>query len=220
MEKIILITGGSRGIGKETAKYLSEKKHGIIITYNNNEKEARETKKICLEKGAKFVDIVKMDVRDKLSIEAAMEYVKNEYKEISKLVNNAGYAVWKYFYDQSIEDIEKQVRINLEGLIKVTHYFLPLTEEEVINIASGAGKRPHLKLSTYSATKFGVIGFTKNLAVEGGIKSYSINPNMTQTDMTNYQGEPVEDVGKVIGQIINEEIPTENGSDIDVKDYL
>jgi 3-oxoacyl-[acyl-carrier protein] reductase len=127
---------------------------------------------------------------------------------------------WKPLKKQSPGDIENQIRTNLEGLIKMTRRCLPHVKEMIINIASGAGKTGFADLTTYCATKFGVRGFTQSLAEEvTKIKIYSVNPDMTATRMTNFEGRPPEQVARVVLNTAKGMYKVQSGSDIDVWEY-
>ena len=122
--KTILITGSSIGIGRETAYLFSKEKANVIITYYKDKKEGQQTAKKCKELGAKDVLLIELNVMETNSIKEALKTITNKYKEIDILINNAGVVVWKLLKDQSIEEIESQIRTNLEGLIKTTKIFL------------------------------------------------------------------------------------------------
>ena len=99
--------------------------------------------------------------------------------------------------------------------------FLPIINDSIINISSGAGKTGYSSLSTYCATKFGVRGFTKALSNElENIKVINVNPGMTATQMTNFKGVPAREVADVIFRTATGKISVDNGGDVDVWDYV
>ncbi len=150
-----------------------------------------------------------------------MKTIVKKFSKINVLINNAGVVFWKELLEQEDEEIENQIRTNLEGLIKVTKYCLPYVKEMIINISSGAGKTGHATLTTYCATKFGVRGFTQALARElKEIKVYSVNPGRTKTRMTDFSGDSPEKVAEIIFNTAlgNYKIPS--GGDVDVWDLL
>ncbi len=112
------------------------------------------------------------------------------------------------------------MRVNLEGLIKITSYSLPYIREMIINISSIRTKELFPKQTVYIASKFGVKGFTKALALETNLKVYAINPGLTSTRMTNFQGVNPELVAKVIVDLADGKINLESGEDIDVSDCI
>jgi len=167
-DKVVLVTGSSQGIGKETAIAFAEKGANLIITYNKNKKLGEEVLKEC-EKHNKC-SLINLNVKDEKSIEDVFKKIKNEFGKLDVLVNNAGVIRWKDFSKQDEKDIDDQIETNLTGLIKTTKVFLPLLSKQkevvIINISSGAGKQAYGDLSVYCATKFGVRGFTQALAQE------------------------------------------------------
>jgi len=129
--------------------------------------------------------------------------------------------------EQSYDEIRKQIEINLLGLINMTKFTLTYfqTQEEgiVINIASMAGKRVKWpETAPYSATKFGVRGFTQGIAKEyetinKNIKFYSVNPGMTSTKMTDFEGISPKKVADIIVSITKENLGKKSGEDIDIE---
>lgn len=150
------------------------------------------------------------------SIRQVVDQTIKKFGKISILVNNAGTIAWKLLEKQNLDEIENQVRTNLEGLIKMTKICLPHLEDTIINISSGAGKSGYAELTTYCATKFGVRGFTQALAEEVPFKVYSVNPDTTKTRMTNFRGRPPEQVAEVILNAAKGKYGVPSGSDIDV----
>ena len=220
MVKTVLIAGSSIGIGRETAYLFAKEKDNVIITYYKDKKEAQLTEKKCKSLGASDTLLINLNVMDTNSIKKALETITKKYKKIDILVNNAGVIAWKFLSKQSIEEIENQIRTNLEGLIKTTKIFLPYINETIINISSGAGKTAYSNLSTYCATKFGVRGFTQSLAIElKKIRVYSVNPGMTKTRMTDFEGIPPIKVAEIILETAKTGYKKSSGSDIDVWEY-
>src|SRR3989338_1982612 len=216
-EKVVFITGSSIGIGRETAFKFAKTGWKIVISYYKDEKEAKKTAEKCKELGARDVLIVKLNVMDNKSILNAVKEIVKRFNHIDVLINNAGVVVWKELIEQEDEEIENQIRTNLEGLIKVTKYCLPYIKEVIINISSGAGKTGHATLTTYCASKFGVRGFTQALAQElNGIKVYSVNPGRTKTRMTDFSGDAPEKVAEIIFNTATGRYKVDSGSDVDV----
>ena len=175
--KVVLITGSSIGIGRETAFKFAKEGCRVIVTCHKDKKEGQETADKCLKLGASDVLLLHLNVMDNISIRNCVKNVVQKFREIDILINNAGIVVWKNLEEQSFEDIENEVRTNLEGLIKMTRECLPYIKETIINISSGAGKDAFAGLSTYCATKFGIRGFTQAMDNElSGIRVFSVNP--------------------------------------------
>lgn len=215
--KVIVITGASNGIGRETAMLFAKEGCKLAITYNKDEKSAKETAKKCVELGSPGVLVVNLDIKEHNNIKSAVKQIIGKYKEIDILVNNAGVIDWKPFHEQSIESIQNQTRTNLEGLIMMTRECFSFIKETIINISSGAGKQGFGDLTTYCATKFGVRGFTQALA-DGypNLKIYSVNPGVTATRMNEFRGLHPAKVGEIIVNAAKGKYNVENGGDIDV----
>jgi len=219
--KVVLVTGSSIGIGRETAFKFAKEGCRIIVTYHKDKKEGEETAKKCADLGAADVILLQLNVMDNVSIKNFVKKAIEKFDRIDILVNNAGIVVWKSLEEQSLGDIENEVRTNLEGLIKMTRECLPYIKETIINISSGAGKSAFAGLSTYCATKFGVRGFTQAIAQElKGIKVFSVNPGSTATRMTNFQGTKPEKVAEVILRAAKGEIKADSNRDVDVWEHV
>lgn len=221
--KVVLVTGSSSGIGKATAIKFAQKGCSVIITYNQGKKNGEKVLETCRKYGNAL--LIHLDVTNDHSIEQAVEQIIQKWGKIDILVNNAGIVVGNLLIGQSTKDIEDQININLSGLIKVTRAFLPhLSDQEglIINIASGAAKAPSPGLTVYCATKFGVRGFTQSLAKElpPGIRTYCVNPRITATRVTNYEGRDPAAVADIIVQTAEEKFGKESGDDIDVLDFF
>lgn len=210
----VLITGATHGIGEHTAYHFAKDKAELFLTYNVAKDRVEEVKNKCLSLGAKRVKFFQLDLRSNDSIKALGESLS----EIDILINNAGVISWKNLEDQSFEEIENQLRANLEGLIKLTKVLLPKMKKRIVNIASGAGKTGYAGLSVYCASKFGVRGFSQSLRQElaGKIDVVVVNPGMTKTRMTNFQGDPVEKVAEVVFKAAKGEIRPDEFGDVDV----
>lgn len=216
----VFITGSSEGIGRATAYEFSKIGWNIILSYQKDKKDAIETAKKCEASGANKVLIIKLDLRKNEDILHSIKEINKKMNGLDVLINNAGVISWKELLQQEDKEIEDQLRINLEGLIKLTKYSLPYVREVIINISSGAGKIGYAELTTYCATKFGVRGFTQALAKEiPRLKIYSVNPGMTSTKMTGFKGVPPEKVAKIIFNAVMGLYSVESGGDIDVWEY-
>lgn len=220
-DKVVLITGSSLGIGKETAFKFAGENCKVIVTYFKDKNEGLAVAKKCSELGASDVLFLQLNIMDNLSIKNCVKKIIKKFKQIDFLVNNAGIVVWKRLKEQTFEDIENQVRTNLEGLIKVTRECLPYIKEAIINISSGAGKSAYGGLSTYCATKFGVRGFTQSIAQElKEINVFSVNPGQTATRMNNFTGTPPEKVADIILKAAKGEIKPDRYKDVDVWEFI
>lgn len=216
-DKVVLITGSSIGIGAETAYQFSKEGSKVIITYYKDKKEAEKVAKKCKDLGAADILVLPFDVMDDASIKDCVQVVIDKFGRIDILINNAGVYHGNILSEQSLEDIKVEIRTNLEGLIKMTRECLPYITEMIINIASRAGLRPYGGSATYSATKFGVRGFSQSLAQElSNIKVYVVNPTSTATRMADFSGQPVEEVAEIILNTVKGKYKLPSGSDINV----
>lgn len=221
MSKIVLITGGSIGIGRATCFEFAKAGYRVVFSYYKDIEEARKVEEECIRYGAKDVFSYYLNLMEDDSIKKFASEVVGRFGKIDVLINNAGVIAWKRLEEQSFDEITSQVRVNLEGLIKITKIFLPYVREMIVNVSSGAGKVGFAELTAYCATKFGVRGFTQALAKElDNIKVVVVNPDMTRTRMTNFSGRPPEEVAKVIFNVVENKIRVSSGEDVDVWRYV
>ncbi|MBR9690871.1 SDR family oxidoreductase [Candidatus Woesearchaeota archaeon] len=218
--KTVLITGASMGIGRQTAFLFAKEGAKVILTYHKDKKEAEDAAKKCKELGAKKVLVINLNVMDDASIKSCISEAAEKFKQIDIFINNAGVIAWKPLLEQSYDEIESQIRVNYEGLVKMTKEALPYVKDMIINIASGAGKTGYPSLSTYCGTKFAVRGFTQSMAGEiRDMKWACVNPGMTATRMTNFSGDPPEKVAKIILDTASGKIKPDSKLDVDVWGY-
>jgi len=215
--QIVFITGSSSGIGRETAFRFAQEGAKLVLSYNRGRIRGEKVEKRCRELGAEDALLIQLDVMDGRSIRNAFKKVRKKYGGVDFLINNAGTGVFLPFKDQTIKDIERQIRTNLEGLIKITGTFLPIIRKGIVNIASAAGKTAYAEMSTYCGTKFGVRGFTQALSQElPRLKIFCVNPDLTATRLTDYEGRPPSEVAEVIFRAVSGKIKVARGGDVDV----
>ncbi len=187
-DKIILVTGSSKGIGEATAYAFAKEKCILIVTYRSDREEAKKVAKKCEELGSPETFLILLDVRDNDSIKNSFTEVEKKFGHIDYLINNAGVIDWEKFENESFTDIENQLRTNLEGVIKMTSAYFPQIKEGIVNVASRAGHMAFIGRSVYVASKFGVIGFTKSISLEyPNLKIFSVSPGATATAMWNFK---------------------------------
>lgn len=178
-DKVIIITGGAQGIGKEIGLKFGNTK-GIVNIFDINIQKAEKVRNEIREKGSKS-DAYLVDVIDQSSVMKAVKQVVNNFGRIDILVNSAGIVNTKPFIDVEESDWDKVMNVNLKGVYHICREVFPIMIEQnygkIINIASIAGKKGggFFGNSVYGASKAGVIGLTKGLAREGG--PYGINVN-------------------------------------------
>ena len=189
--KTVLITGASRGIGKEIAKLFAIENYNVVINYNNSEDKAIELLKEIRENGGNAI-AVKADVSKTDEVIKMIEIINVEFGGVDVLVNNAAIASQTLFTDITEIEWDKIFNINVKGTFNCTKAVLPKMlhqkKGKVINISSiwgitGASCEVH-----YSTTKAAIIGFTKSLAKELGPSNITVNcvaPGVIDTEMNS-----------------------------------
>ncbi len=182
MDKVILITGASSGIGLHTAKLFQAKNWKVAATMRSPEK-ATEL--------ARIVDIacIRLDVTDPDSIREAIAETLERFGRIDVVVNNAGYGLLGAFEAASSEQIERQFETNVLGLMSVCREVLPYFREQkkgmIVNVSSVGGRMTFPVSSLYHATKWAVEGFSESLQYElepFNIRVKLIEPGPIKTD--------------------------------------
>lgn len=189
MEKVAIVTGASRGIGREIAKTLARKGIKVIANYNKSEKQAIELKEE-LEKEKIKIDIVKADVSKREEIKKLVKFTLDKYGKIDILINNAGISEYKLFTEETDEDWNKVIGTNLYSAFAMSQEVVPNMIHNkngcIINMSSAWGIVGGALEVIYSVSKAGLDGLTKSLAKELGpsnIRVNSIAPGMIKTDM-------------------------------------
>ena len=236
MNKVVLITGASRGIGKSIAIEFAKNNYNVVINYNNSKDKANELKEY-LEKEYNIECLsIKADVSNEQEVNNMVEKIINKFNHIDILVNNAGIAIDTIFEDKTKEMFKKTLEINLIGTFlvskKASKY---MNNGSIINISSTNGIDTYYPYSMdYDASKAGVISLTKNLAVElaPNIRVNTVAPGWINTEMNkelsnefkekaikkillNRFGKP-EEVAKVVYFLSTENASYINGSIIRV----
>lgn len=182
MNKTILITGASSGIGKATANYFAEKGWNVVATMRNTADGEELTK---LEN----VLVTKLDVTDETNIKEAIEKAVEKFGTIDILVNNAGYGAIGALESFPMENIRRQFDVNVFGLLATTRAVLPVMRKQksgkIVNISSVVGRIAMPISSLYNATKWAVEGITEALQYELkplGIDVKLVEPGAIETD--------------------------------------
>jgi NAD(P)-dependent dehydrogenase (short-subunit alcohol dehydrogenase family) len=162
MEKVILITGASTGIGRETVKLFQAKNWKVAATMRRPEES--DLQKIA------DVECFRLDVTDIASIKSAITETLEKFGRIDVVVNNAGYGVVGPFEATTLEQIDRQFQTNVIGLMNVCREIIPYFREQkrgyIVNIASVGGRMTFPLYSPYHATKWAVEGFSESLQYE------------------------------------------------------
>jgi 3-oxoacyl-[acyl-carrier protein] reductase len=218
--RTVLVTGASIGIGRAVALQFAAAGCRLALTYFEHRAEAAEVAERCRGLGAPDIVAVSLQQADDDSIRTLLETVIDRFGALDVLVNNAGVVIWKPFLQQDFGEIESQLAIDLQGLIKMTWVFLPMVSDAIINIGSSASLHGTATLAPYCAAKWGVRGFTKALALEHPDRRIvCVHPRHTATRMNDMQGMPPERVAEVVLRVARGEIEFEPGGDVDVREY-
>lgn len=189
--KVTLITGASRGIGRATALMFAQAGSDVIINYRTDDDAADSIKGECLQLGIRAVTI-KADIANRAEVEAMVKTAFDDFGRIDVLVNNAG--IWEENRIDALDEtrLKRAVDVNLYGTFYPTMAVVPHMKKQrsgsIINISSTAGQRGEAAHSPYSATKAAVIGLTKSWApelVEFGIRVNCVAPGWVDTDMSH-----------------------------------
>lgn len=189
-EKTVVVTGGSDGIGKHICLKLAAENCKLAILGRNEERLAA-VKAACLEAGAPRVEIYACDIQSREAIEATCEAIQADFETIDILVNNAG--IWHKTspLDDIVADmLEATVQTNLTGLMQITRGLIgnlrAQDEGIILNVASKSGVVAQAGQSVYTATKYGVRGFTEVLKADEentGIRVAGLYQSGTNTEM-------------------------------------
>ena len=204
--KTCVVTGASRGIGRAIATSLARYGGDVVVNYHSSPDAAEDV----LEEIDAYDTggmAVQADVSDVEAVQAMADRVHDEFGEIDVLVNNAGINIDKRFQRFEPQDWQRVLRVNLEGAFNVTWAFYEDVKESesgrIINISSVNGERGSYGQSNYSASKSGLVGFSRSLSQELAPYDTTVNvvaPGYTNTDM-------VEGMREDIKEYIQDQIP-------------
>lgn len=190
-DKIVLITGASRGIGKETALSFAKEGAIVIVNYIGNQAVADQVVTEIEALGAK-AKAIKANVASFAEVEEMVKVIKKEFGRIDILVNNAGITRDTLLLRMKEEDFDQVIDINLKGtwncLKQVTKLMMKQKYGKVISLSSVVGVLGNAGQVNYAASKAGIIGMTKSLARELASRNINVNavaPGFVQTDMTD-----------------------------------
>lgn len=198
-DKVAIVTGGTRGIGRAIALKLADHGANIVINYRNSDKEAEELKAILEEKGVKVLT-VKCDISNFEDSKNLMYKCKEVFGKIDILVNNAGITKDTLIMRMKEEDFDNVIDVNLKGTFNCAKHASAIMLKQrfgkIINMTSVVGIAGNAGQVNYAASKAGVIGLTKSLAKELGSRGITVNavaPGFINTDMTASLSEKVKE---------------------------
>lgn len=188
--KTVLVTGGSRGIGRAVVEAFAQEGATVAFVYHSNQAAAEEVVKACSEQGGK-VSAIQCDVADHKACTEVVEKLVDEWGSVDVLVNNAGIIRDNLLAVMKEEDWTDVLRTNLDSVYNfchaVTRPMMSARKGRIINMSSVAAENPNSGQANYAASKGGIQGLTKCLATELGRRGVTVNavaPGFIETDMT------------------------------------
>ena len=227
MEKVAFITGATRGIGRQVAITLAKEGYNIAINYRKENDDLEEIRKAIENENVEFL-AVKGDVSSFTDCEQIVEIIIQKFERIDVLVNNAGITKDNLLLRMKPEDFYDVINVNLLGTFNVTKNVIPYMLKKrcgrIVNVSSVVGISGNAGQTNYSASKAGIIGFTKSLAKEVASRNICVNaiaPGFIETSMTDVLSDDikekistqiplkrmgnVEDVANVVKFLVSEE---------------
>ena len=188
MNKTVLITGASRGIGASIALEFAKEGYNVVINYLNNDKRALMVQNMISEKYGVSSLIYKADVSQEEQVKLMVKEIVDKFGTIDVLINNAGIAIDALVEDKTVEDFEKTLKVNLIGAFICARECAKVMNEgsSIINISSTNAVNTYYPYSLdYDASKAGMLSLTKNLSVEysPNIRVNAIIPGWVNTEM-------------------------------------
>ncbi len=198
--RVVVITGGSKGIGRSVAyKFAEEKARIVIMHYDPDESASEETLSALAEKGVE-AESLKVDVSSYEAVAASFKDVLSRFEKIDVLVNNAGITKDTLLMRMSEADWDAVINVNLKSVFNCTQAIVrPMVKKrsgKIVNIASVVGQIGNAGQANYSASKAGIMGFTKTVAREVAARGINVNavaPGFIDTEMTAVLPEKVKE---------------------------
>ncbi len=236
--KVVVVTGGSRGIGRACAEALATGGWRVAIGYRSSETDAKEALAGIEAEGGSGT-IVRLDALDAASVKQAFEEVAGSLGPVTGLVNNAGFSEDGLLLKYPMETFDRTIDTNVRGAFLASQAairtMLRARWGRIVNMSSAVALRGNAGQTAYAASKSALVGFTKALAREIGVKGITVNavcPGLVETDMTSYLTEQaravyidqtplgrtahLEEVAAVVRFLMSEEASYVNGAVIPV----
>ncbi len=189
-KRVVVITGGSKGIGRAIALKFAEEDAKIVIFYCHDEAASYETLSLLKEKGIEAKSY-KVDVSDKRLVDEVFKEIFSLFNRVDVLVNNAGITKDSLLVRMKEEDWDSVLDVNLKGVYNCTHAVLRNMIKQrrgwIVNITSVVGQVGNIGQANYAASKAGIMGFTKSIAKEVAMRGIMVNavaPGLIDTEMT------------------------------------
>ena len=190
MNKVVLITGASRGIGKACIVEFAKHNYNVVINYVSNDNAAKELKSFIVENYDVDVMLCKCDVSNEENVKEMVNDVINHFGKIDVLINNAGIAIDTTFEDKTVDNFRKILDVNLIGPFIVSRevgkYMLEEKKGSIVNVSSTNGIDTYYTYSLdYDASKAGLISLTHNLSLEFSpyVRVNAVAPGWVNTEM-------------------------------------
>ena len=198
-DKVAIVTGASRGIGRQIAMTLAQEGAYVIVNYNGS-KEAAEAVVETIKAAGGQAEIWQCSVADFVAVEEMIKSIHKKFGHIDVLVNNAGITKDNLIMRMSEEEFDKVIEVNLKGAFNcmkhVSRIMLKQKSGHIINMSSVSGVMGNAGQVNYCASKAGIIGMTKSLARELGSRGITVNaiaPGFIETEMTDVLPEDVKE---------------------------
>ena len=226
-QRIALITGGSRGLGKSAALKLAARGTGIILTYNNNVQAAQEVVEEITRKGVKAVAL-RLNVGDAAGFEVFAQHVKEQLNTVwgresfDYLLNNAGIGITAPFAETSEAQFDELMNIHLKGPFFLTQRLLPLLADggRILNVSSGLARFALPGYATYAAMKGAMEVLTRYQAKERGGRRISVNIIAPGAIETDFRGGEVRDNPQINQHIASQTALGRVGKPDDIGDAM
>ncbi|MBP5745227.1 MAG: 3-oxoacyl-[acyl-carrier-protein] reductase [Lachnospiraceae bacterium] len=204
-DKVALVTGASRGIGRQIAIRLAECGAKVIVNYCGSKEAAKEVVDTIINTGG-IAEALQCDVSDFSATQEMIKRILDKYEKVDILVNNAGVTKDNLLIKMSEDDFDIVVSTNLKGAFNTIRHlnrnFIKQRSGKIINISSVSGIMGNAGQANYSASKAGIIGLTKSLARELASRNICVNaiaPGFVETDMTGrLSGSAIESAKQMI----------------------
>ena len=196
--KVALITGASRGIGRAIAQKFADNGYNLVINYRSDNTNLEELEKELKKNNNIEILFIKTDVSDYLQCEEMAKKVIEHFGKIDILVNNSGITKDNLLIRMKEQDFDNVINVNLKGTFNVTKnivpYMIKQRKGKIVNISSVVGVSGNAGQANYAASKAGIIGFTKSIAKELASRNILANcvaPGFIKTDMTDILNEDI-----------------------------